>query len=215
MNKNILIVDDHPFIINGLESVLRSLKNYTVIAKASNGKEAIDQLRENEIDIVFTDIEMPEMDGFELIEYINKHFPDLGIVVITMHSQHWMVRKILNLQVNAVLSKSAGNQDFKEALKAIENNRSYYDTNITAVLNNLDCEKDDLTEVSLLSFTSREIEILELICEGYTSKQISEKMHKSINTIESHRKNLFIKCGVKNVGGLINYAYTKGFIKPY
>lgn len=213
--KNILIVDDHPFIINGLESLLRGFKNYKVIAKATNGKEAIKVLDKNKIDIVFTDIEMPEMDGFGLIEHINSKYPNMGIVVITMHSQHWMVRKILKLRINAILSKSAGNLDFQQAIQAIENKETYFDKDITSVLNNLDSEQDSKSEITILSFTTREIEILELICEGLTSKAISERMHKSIHTIESHRKNLFIKCEVKNVAGLINYAYGKGFVKPF
>lgn len=214
MTKNILIVDDHPFIINGLEKIIEGFKEFVLIAKATNGLEAIAILEQQSIDMVFTDIEMPEMGGLELIEHINLHYPAIHIVVLTMHAHHWMLKKILRMNVGAVLSKSAGELDFKAAVHAIERGEHYFDENVQSAIENNKPNTKSGMGISIVSFTERELEILSYIYQGLTSKDISEKMHKSVHTIESHRKNLFIKSGVKNVAGLLKFAFEKGLLEP-
>lgn len=211
-SKRILIVDDHPFVLNGLTNLINKIKGLNVIGQASNGKEALQFIKENTVDIIVTDIEMPEMDGNELIDVLNRKYPKIKIIVITMHSHHYMVKKILGKNINAILSKSAGEVELKNAIADIENGNMFIDPNVHEVI--IGSVKSDTQTIDQgASLTQRERQILQLIYEGYNTQEISEKLCKSKNTIESHRRNMFLKCGVKNIASLIKYGFEKGLIK--
>lgn len=212
MKKNVIIVDDHPFILSGLSSLIRQIEGLNVIGNASNGKEALTLVKENDIDIVFTDIEMPVMDGNELIDVLNEKHPDVKIIVITMHSHQWMVKKLLRKNITAIMSKSAGEEDLKKALDNLNNKEVYIDTNIKDVIIEALTNEKKTVEQPVAFLTKREKQVLQLIFEGYSTREISEKLKKSSNTIETHRKNMYVKCNVKNIAGLIKFGLEKGYI---
>lgn len=212
MKKNVIIVDDHPFILSGLSSLIRQIEGLNVIGNASNGKEALTLVKENDIDIVFTDIEMPVMDGNELIDALNEKHPDVKIIVITMHSHPWMVKKLLRKNITAIMSKSAGEEDLKKALDNLNNKEVYIDTNIKDVIIEALTNEKKTVNQPVAFLTKREKQVLQLIFEGYSTREISEKLKKSSNTIETHRKNMYVKCNVKNIAGLIKFGLDKGYI---
>ncbi len=211
----VLIVDDHPIILNGLKNMFKNLDEITVSDIASNGKQALKILSEKKIDIVVSDLQMPEMDGFELITRIKKRYPYIKVMVLSMHNDIWRIKKLLSLDVSAILSKSLGELEMKKALNAINNNEKYYDEHTKAVIVDLVTNGDtNSMDPSRSILTDREIQIIQFIYEGLTTKEIAERMNKSRNTIETHRKNMFFKCGVKNIAGLIKYGIKKGYILP-
>lgn len=211
----ILIVDDHPIILNGLKNLFKNIEEVTLAGIASNGIEALKIMAERKVDILVSDLQMPEMDGFELITQVKRRFPFIKIIVLSMHNDIWRIKKLLNLDVAAILSKSLGETEMKKALEAISNNEKYYDehtkTVIVDIVTNGDTKSADPNSSTL---TDREIQIIQYIYEGLTTKEIADLMNKSRNTIETHRKNMFFKCGVKNIAGLIKYGIKKGYILP-
>ncbi|MFB6319729.1 response regulator [Saccharicrinis sp. FJH54] len=213
MKKNVIIVDDHPFILSGLGSLISQFEDLNIIGNASNGKEALKLVKENNVDIVFTDIEMPEMDGNELIDALNSKYPSVKIIVITMHSHQWMVKKLLRKNITAILSKSAGEEDLKKALENMTKEDVYIDSSIKEVIIEALTNEKKTVETETVQLTKREKLVLQLIYEGYSTKEISDKLKKSPNTVETHRKNMFIKCNVKNIAGLIKFGLEKGLIE--
>lgn len=211
----ILIVDDHPIILNGLKNMFKNLEEVTVVGVASNGIKALKILSEKKVDVVVSDLQMPEMDGFELITELKKNYPYVKVIVLSMHNDIWRIKKLLSMDVSAILSKSLGENEMKKALEAINNSEKYYDehtkTVIIDIVTNGDNKSSDPNSSTL---TDREIQIIQFIYEGLTTKEIAEHMNKSRNTIETHRKNMFFKCGVKNIAGLIKYGIKKGYILP-
>ena len=213
MKKNVIIVDDHPFILSGLSSLISQFEDLMIIGNASNGKEALKLIKENNIDIVFTDIEMPEMDGNELIDVLNEKYPSVKIIVITMHSHQWMVKKLLRKNITAILSKSAGEEDLKKALENLNKEDMYIDSSIKDVIIEALTKEKNTVETDSIQLTKREKQVLQLIYEGYSTKEISDKLKKSHNTVETHRKNMFVKCNVKNIASLIKFGLEKGLIE--
>lgn len=217
MNKKtkILIVDDHPIILNGLKNMFKNLEEVSVVGVASNGNEALKILLDKNVDVVVSDLQMPEMDGFELITKLKKTYPYIKVIVLSMHNDIWRIKKLLSMDVSAILSKSLGENEMKKALTAINNNEKYYDEHTKTVIIDIVTNNDNKSsDPNSSTLTDREIQIVQFIYEGLTTKEIAEKMNKSRNTIETHRKNMFFKCGVKNIAGLIKYGIKKGYILP-
>ncbi len=213
--KKIIIVDDHPIVLNGLKNMFKNLSEVKVVNVAQNGVEAMKLLDHNMIDIVVTDIQMPVMDGFQLIENIKAKYPTIKIIVLTMHDDIWRIKRLLRYEVSAILSKSAGDSDMKQALEAINHNDKYYDEYTKSIIFGILTQDDNTNpDPNRAAFTDREIMILQFIYEGLTTLEIADKMNKSKNTIDTHRKNMFLKCGVKNIAGLIKFGFNKGYIKP-
>ncbi len=213
--KKIILVDDHPIVLNGLKNMFNNITGVTLVDVASNGEEAMNLLNQHAIDIVVTDLQMPVMDGFGLIENIKLLYPYIKIIVLTMHDDIWRMRKLMRMDVSAILSKSAGDNDMQEALAAIDKNQKYYDKYTKDIIFNIMAEEGQNNgEDNNVSFTDREILILKLIYEGLTTNEIADRMNKSRNTIDTHRKNMFLKCKVNNIAGLIKYGIQKGYLDP-
>lgn len=214
-SKKIIIVDDHPIVLNGLRNMFKNIQGITVVNVASNGVEAMRLLQRYAIDIVVTDLQMPEMDGFELIENIKFKYPTIKLIVLTMHDDIWRIKKLMRFEVNSILSKSAGEQDMQNALNAIGKNEKYYDAFTKSIIFDILTQDDNTSsDPNNISFTDREVQILQFIYEGLTTLEIADKMNKSKNTIDTHRKNMFLKCDVKNIAGLLKYGLKKGYIDP-
>lgn len=211
----ILIVDDHPIILNGLKNMFKNLEEVSVVGMAPNGNEALKILSKKSVDVVVSDLQMPKMDGFELITTLKKTYPYIKVIVLSMHNDIWRIKKLLGMDVSAILSKSLGENEMKKALEAIKNNEKYYDDHTKTVIVNIVTNNDNKSsDPNSSTLTDREIQIIQYIYEGLTTKEIAEKMNKSRNTIETHRKNMFFKCGIKNIAGLIKYGIKKGYIFP-
>ncbi|MBD5369821.1 MAG: response regulator transcription factor [Bacteroides sp.] len=201
----IAVVDDHDLVREGMNAVL-----------VANGATDVDKFRTatelmNEVDAGKTydfhiiDLELPDVDGFALIDMIRARNPVSRIIVSTVHNEIWILRKLLARDVNAIIYKSGDGNEVVQAIQEILNGRNYYCEEVQVSLN--------YASDSSLHPTARELEVLHHIAKGKTSREIAAVMFISDNTVEAHRKALFSKLGAINVADLIVKAIEKGYLK--
>ncbi len=217
MNKlKVVVADDHPYVLNGICTLIEQFEELEVIGKAASGVEAYQLIKDNKVDILVTDFEMPHMNGQELIERVNQTHPFVRIIVLSMHNEAWLIKRLMRRRVSAILSKSAKETEFGLALESLKKGDFFMDSIISEQVGN-ETNQSDINRIEgepeNLVLTNREIQVMQLIYEGYSTKEISEKIHKSLNTIETHRRNLFLKCDVKNIAGLIRFGIQKGYVE--
>ena len=201
----VAVVDDHDLIREGINALL-SNNGVNHVAKFSRALDLISSLDSGErYDFYVVDLELPDLDGFVLIEMIRARNPVAHIIVSTVHDEIWTLRKLLARDVNAIIYKSGNGDEIIEAMEEILMGRNYY---CEAVLKVMDIAGDSSQHPS-----SRELEVLYQIAQGKTSREIAAALFVSDNTHEAHRKALFQKLGAVNAVDLIVKAVDKGYIK--
>lgn len=202
---NIAIVDDHDLIREGLHAVL-AIRGVNSVEKFSTATDLVSRLDKGEcFDFYVIDLELPDMDGFVLIENIRARYSDARIIVSTVHDEIWTLRKLLARDVNAIIYKSGSGNEIIAAMNEILDGNKYY---CEAVHRVIDTAADSSSHP-----TSRELEVLNQMAQGKTSREIAAALFVSDNTIEAHRKALFHKLGAINAVDLIVKAVEKGYIK--
>jgi len=201
----IIIVDDHEFFRNGLKMVVNRLKYASVVGEASNGQEFIELQREKQADMVLLDLQMPIMNGIEASEIAIKEFPDLKIVILTMFDDEEYIDKMMDIGVHGFLLKNITKDLLDQALQSIAGGNSYYSPELWSYFGKKFSAKkrEDKTE---LQFTKREKEILQLICDGLSNKEISEELFISERTVIGHKSNLLSKTNCKSTISLLSFA---------
>ena len=212
MNKiNLLIVDDHTMFLEGIISLLERESNITIIGKAINGIDALKIVQKETIDFIILDISMPEMDGIELSKVLKKQHPHIKILILSTHSNVMIVSRLIRIGVNGYLLKNAEKEELLKAINTIVSGENYFTEELEEKYfnNSMRIEKQisNLTELS-----SREKEILVLIAQEYNTAEIAEKTFISLNTVNTHRRNLLSKLNAKNTAGLVKYAVENGFV---
>lgn len=203
----ILIGDDHPIIRDGIKGIL--LNDLTIeIDEASNGKEVIDRIAVSEPDIAIIDINMPVLDGFATVKHISKYYPQVKVLVLSMHDPDNYVAQMFEAGAKGYMLKTNNKDELIYALKKINAGGVYISPEITIrhlhkILEENSLRKEQTQQVPL---SKREFEVLILIAEGLTNNEIAEKLFTSRRTIETHRKNLIEKTGSKNTASLIKFA---------
>jgi DNA-binding NarL/FixJ family response regulator len=212
MNKiNLLIADDHTMFLQGLISLLEQESNITIVDKAVNGIEALEIVKKGTVDFIILDISMPEMDGIELSKILKKQYPNVKILIVSTHSNVMIISRLIRIGVNGYLLKNAEKSELLLAINTIANGDNYFAEELEEkyLLNSSKIEKQvsNLTELS-----SREKEILILIAHEYNTAEIAEKTFISLNTVNTHRRNLLSKLNAKNTAGLVKYAVENGLV---
>jgi len=210
---NILIADDHQIVRDGLKNILHSEIDLHVIAEASNGREAIKLASQLRPDLVIIDIAMPELNGIEATKQIIREMPDVKIIALSMHSDKIFIQGMFKAGASGYLLKNCAQQELIEAIRTVEINRKYISRDISDVLigdyvDSLSSSKEN--ETSELS--DREREILQLIVEGHSTREVADKLFISHKTVESHRKNIMEKLNIFNLPELTKYAIRTGLI---
>ena len=207
----ILIADDHTMFLQGIISLLEQEPNIEITGKAINGLEALEIIGQQPVDLVILDISMPEMDGIELSKILKKKYPAIRILVVSTHSNVSIISRLIRIGVNGYLLKNAEKAELLEAINTIANGENYFseETEEKHLSNNLRIEKQFST---LTELSSREKEILVLIAHEYNTAEIAEKTFISLNTVNTHRKNLLSKLNAKNTAGLVKYAVENGLV---
>lgn len=209
--QRILIVDDHQMFIDGLKSILAKQKDFTVYAEALSGEDALDIIANDKPDMVITDISMPGMSGIELTKIIKHDFPEIKVVVVSMHNDSAVVSEILMAEAEGYILKNTGKTELLNALNRIANDGTYYSNAVlSTMMKQVKKEAAVQNEVKIL--TERETEILKLIAEEYSSEQIADKLFISKRTVDSHRANILAKLETKTLAGLIKYAIRNNII---
>lgn len=201
----IAVVDDHDLIREGLNAVLIS-HGITDVSKFGTAYALVECLDAGEsFDFFIVDLELPDIEGFALIDIIRDRYPEAKVIVSTVHDEIWTLRKLLASDVDGIIYKSSDGNDIVEAIKAIMQGNKYYCEDVRKYI--------QTASDGSLHPTSRELEVLHEIAQGKTSREIAASMYVSENTIEAHRKALLSKIGAVNVADLIVKSMEKGYIK--
>ncbi len=202
----VLIVDDHLMFIDGLKSILSLNDKTFCIKSAIHAEEAFECIKDQSFDLVITDISLPGMNGIDLTKKIKKYNPDIPVLVLSMYVGRELVKEILYAEAEGYLLKKASKEELFKAIDKTLNGGTYYSSDITTIMMDLISQKHSNKLSSKSELTSREREILQLICQEYSSKEIADKLCISTCTVETHRRSMFLKTGAKSVVGLIRYA---------
>jgi len=209
---SIIIADDHTMFLDGLRSILAQEENIKIVLAATKGTQVIKYLQinsEEKIDLVITDINMPEMDGIVLNKAIKTQFPKVKTLVVSMLEQASKIKTLTNDDVNGYLSKNAEKAELLKAIKTILQGKNYFSSRIKNILMEAMFAAKSKPEISL---TKREYEVLKLIAKEFTTQEIADQLFLSKHTIESYRKNLISKLSVRNLAGLTRYAVEEGLL---
>jgi DNA-binding NarL/FixJ family response regulator len=203
----ILLVDDHAILLDGIKTLLDKVEGISVTATAQSAEKALQILKDTKVDLVITDFNMPGMDGLSLIHSIKKINPKIKTIILSMHDETHLVKEILRAGVNGYVLKKDTHHELLKAIREVEQGKIYLSSDINKILiDNLQNPDDG----KLLS--DREREIVKLIANEYSNKQIAEKLFISERTVETHRKNIFKKTGTNSLVGLIKFAYANNLI---
>ncbi|MBN8621961.1 MAG: response regulator transcription factor [Flavobacteriales bacterium] len=202
----IIVVDDHPMVIEGMKAMLNQIRYVELCATASNAYEAMEKVKENQPDLVITDINMPEISGVELTSKLKKEFPNLKIIGMSTFNERSYIAQMIQNGADGFLVKSASKEEIETAISSVLDGKMYLSSDAGMSTS----EQKELKNQPTL--TSREKEILTLISEGFTNPQIAEKLFISLYTVETHRKNLLSKFNTNNTASLIKIAATNGLL---
>ncbi len=205
----VVLVDDHQMLLDGIKALLIFEKEFDIVAELTNGEDVLEILRNNKIDIVITDINMPGMDGLTLTKKIKEEFPSIKILALSMFGEYHTITEMINAGVSGYVLKNTGKQELIFALQRIAAGNLFFSDEITMKLQKGPNKLPDSTNV----LTSREKEILKLITKEFNNEKIAETLFISERTVETHRKNIFRKTNTKSIVGLIKYAFEKGMVE--
>jgi DNA-binding NarL/FixJ family response regulator len=205
----IILADDHEMVRAGLRALLKAVPGVEVIAEARDGRAAVRLAAELSPDIVVMDIEMPDLNGVEATRQIKANGAGPKVIALTASGSEQSTRQVLKAGADAYVVKTAAFKDFSEALQAIRTDKVYLSPGIADSVVK-DANGNPLEPSPIGHLSGREREVLQLLAEGYASKEVAAKLHISVKTIETHRKNLMEKLQLHSVAELTKYAIREG-----
>lgn len=205
---HILVVDDHQVLIDGLKALLENAEGMSIKYEALNGKEALNILRQQtDIQVVLLDINLPDINGYEVCKKIKKNFPDVKVLALTMHNEPGFITQMVKAGADGYMLKNTGQEDLIEAIRTLASGGRHFGQEITEMLlTGMQNPKKIKSSSVIQKITRREKEILQLIVEEFTTDEIAEKLFISNTTVISHRKSLLRKLDAKNTAGLVRKA---------
>ncbi len=213
----ILFADDHSIVRDGLRSIFKNEPEFTIVGEASNGKEAVDLIAERKPDVAVLDISMPYMTGVEAARIVKKSYPTVGVLILTIHEDEEYIQEIVLTGADGYVLKDAGKKEIFDAVRTIANGGTFFSSQVSKVLLDGMVKRtrgsDPFPHVGEKKLTNRETEILRLVAEGLTSKQIADKLFLSVTTVNRHRTNIMKKTNIHDAVGLVKYAIRKKIIE--
>jgi len=207
IKNSVLLVDDHTMILEGVSRVINESREFEVTQMATTVSEALQFLKIQQFNILITDYNLPDHNGLYLVRECKKLYPDLKIIVLSMHDEAHLITEILKEGINGYILKKDSLSELEKALNSVLDGKVYLSADINSML--IDGLKKQAPQKLL---TTREREILGLIIEEFSNKQIADKLFISERTVETHRKNIFRKSKTNNVIGLTKFAYKNNLI---
>jgi DNA-binding NarL/FixJ family response regulator len=206
----IAIVDDHPAYRKGLIYLVNAVNNnykYEILFEAKNGNDMISKIEEySEPDIIFLDVDMPGLDGYETVNWLKEYYPAVKILVISVFEKEDVILKMIRLKVNGYLSKIIEIEEMQIALEDIVQKGSYYSDFVSRIMAEEISKKEATDSINTKELTSNLRTFIQLAATDMTYKQIAEKMHLSVKTIEGYRDKLFKLFKIRNRAALVSYA---------
>ncbi len=208
-----MLVDDHPMIRDAMSLYFSKIEEIEILAEANNGKEALELLKEHTIDLVITDIAMPEMNGVEFLTALQEQNSNQDVLVISMINEVSQVKKMISLGAKGYVLKNSPKEEILTAIKAIRNGETYYSKEVyDIIMGQLTGRKPKQRLTVEIPLSRREKEIVKLVMEELTNQEIAEKLFISVRTVEAHKRNILEKTGCKTVAGLAIYAIERGIV---
>lgn len=208
----IILIDDHKLILSGIELLLAPHKDIQITASFTSGKEALDYYKSHYVDIVITDLDMPEKSGITLIKNIRSLNPNQKVIVLSMIDQDSIIRRMLKYNVNGYLMKNEAQAELVTAIRKVQTGETYYNKEIRTFLFQKGNHNPQPTSKSIPHLSIREKEVLQLIIQELTTKEIAQKLFISEGTVITHRKHILIKLDVKNTAGMVRKALELGLV---
>lgn len=203
----VLLVDDHAIITDGVQSLLSPMENYHVAGTVTSAEDAIRFLGKEKVDLMISDYSLPGMDGLRLVRYAKKAHPSLKVIILSMHRESHLVKEILKEGISGYVLKDDPSRELLNALENAEKGKIYLSDDINKMLiEALNFQQDQKL------FSDREREILNLIAQEFSSKQIADMLFISERTVESHKRNMMKKADVNTSIGLVNFGYKNNLL---
>ena len=210
----VYIADDHTLFRKAMVNLLRSFERIIEVKDAENGKELLTLIKYDVPDVVIVDLQMPVMDGAEASTQIIQRYPETKIIILTMHDSNKFILHMMDMGVHAFLLKNTEPDELETAIYAVADKDFYHNDLVASVLrkNVKERKVGQRPNFQAAELTEREKEILLLICQELTMKEIGQRLFLSENTVRNHRVNIMEKVGVNNIVGLVKYAYETGVV---
>ena len=212
---SVLLVDDHPFVREGIRSFLSDLPDFEVVGEASTGLEALKMAQQHEPDFILLDINMPGLNGLEAVGQLRKGTPNAKILILTVHNSREYVLHVAKSGAHGYILKEAPPEELLQAMQAIRSGQKYYSPTVAGyVFDEYEKgggkkEKQDKPERQL---TAREVEVLICTAKGRSIKEMAEELNITVATVQTYRVRLMEKVGVHNIAGLVKFALQKGYL---
>lgn len=200
---SVFICEDHQIVIDGIRSILADISGNADVRAFSNGTELLKALHNDHPDILILDLNLPDVNGLDVLKEIRKKYIDLPVLILTMHSDPYVVKKVKSLGGNGYLLKDFGEKEFLRALDTILAGGYYQSPSVDTI----DYEHEDKHTLTL---TDREKEIIRLSARGKSSNEIADELYLSHHTVNTHRRNIYKKLRISNIKELIKFAYDEG-----
>jgi DNA-binding NarL/FixJ family response regulator len=210
----VVLADDHHLVRKGIRALLEAIPDVEVVAETGNGREALELIETKRPDVAVLDITMPELNGLEVAARAAKEVPHTKVLLLSMHAGEAYVAQALRVGVAGYLLKDAADDELALALKAVVRGDVYLSPQISRQLVERLARAADAEPDPLAGLTSRQREILQLVAEGSSSKQVAAKLGISIKTVEAHRAQIMERIGAQDVTGLVRFAIRVGLISP-
>jgi DNA-binding NarL/FixJ family response regulator len=209
MNLRLLIADDHAVVRAGLRALLESRKGWEVCAEAADGREAVEKAAKLKPDVVILDIGMPLLNGVESARRIHKTLPHSEILILTMHESDELVQQVVEAGARGYILKDDADRVLLAAVEAVRQHKPYFSTRVSDA-----ADASEGAKASRSRLTPREREILQLLAEGKSNKEVASLLNISVNTAEAHRANIMLKLDLNSLADLVMYAVRNKIIQP-
>jgi DNA-binding NarL/FixJ family response regulator len=210
----VLLADDHALVRAGISSLLQKLSDVQVVAEASNGHEALKLVKTHSPNLVLMDIAMAGLNGLEATARVVKEFPNIRVIILSMHANEEYVLQALRAGASGYMLKDAAIAELELAIQAVSRGETYLSPSISKRVVDNYLQRVNQQEGPLEQLTSRQREILQLIAEGKTTKEIAFLLNVSVKTVETHRAQLMDRLDIHDVAGLVRFAMRVGLLAP-
>lgn len=209
----VAIVDDQKLFRGGLKMILSEDPAIEVIFEAGDGKQFLQRLAFEPLDVVILDVEMPTMDGIETLKIIGEQYPELKVLMLTMHDSDRLINHLMQLGASGFLLKDEDPDVVRTAIARVASEGVFFRDYVSRALLKGNKQSQRRAKDSIhAKLTERELEVLRLLCQEFTSKEIAEKLFISYRTVEGHRRSMQEKTGARNIVGLVLYAVERGLV---
>jgi two-component system response regulator NreC len=210
----VVLAEDHTLVRKGIRSLISEVEGVEVVGEAENGREAIKLVKQHRPDIIVMDISMPILNGLEATKQIKKYFPEVRVVVLTMHTSEEYIYEIIDAGASGYILKKAVPEELMLAIQSVSRGEKFFSPLVSMKIVDKLLQKKASVETNLAhpSLTFREMEVLQLIAEGHTSREIGEILCISIKTVGAHRTHIMEKLDLHTAADLTRYAIQRGII---